>query len=533
MAENSGNNTFDFIVVGSGASGCIAANRLSSFSIAEGASKRPVSVLLLERGKPAAETEGGDVVSHGTAFSVAIGNPNLVDHLFTEPEAGLNGRKMINFASKVAGGGTAVNAQMYVRGSPFDYDKWESEHGCSGWSYNALLPLFKSFESFDGGSDEYRGRTGEIKVGRVTVTDAHRVYIDAARANGFPWVDDYNSGDGKRDGVSILQTTAVDDKRQILYDTAIASVLAQRPNLQVRFNATVQRLLIDADKLVTGVEYIDAEGAVRQVFAQREVVLSAGAFGSVKILMLSGVGDAEHLKEVGVPVVLDSPQVGRNLRDHPHIFTAFRAKEILQPTVDLTEVIGFGSFDETFDKHAPDYQLYFFARRDQAPGFFFEAIPELKNHLVIFGAVLNHPKSTGRVSLRSSNPSDPLKVVENYLAEKDDYEAFQKILRLLRKLATSKEFQEKIPCEEFIPRDDPLGIEKGLGTTFHYCSTAKMGADAASPVAPNLAFKGLQGLRVADASVMPTQLSANLQVSCFVIGAKVADIIREEHGLVV
>jgi len=277
---------------------------------------------------------------------------------------------------------------------------------------------------------------------------------------------------------------------------------------------------------------VKPDGTRVEVFSHKEVILASGAFGTPKILMLSGIGDSKKLEKLDIPIIVYSPGVGLNLQDHPNVILTMYSQNPLPPSDDYGGTIVIGSLDGTVNKHFPDFELMIVAREQYVDGFPGSDDPELKKRLIVIVSFLQHPKSRGYVTLRSKNVEDPPVIVQNYLAEEEDLLSLEKMIAFIRKVVSSKELQERYPSEERVPGSEPIRdfIKKTLGSTWHYCGTASMGVDALHPVAPNLCVKGVTGLRVADGSIMPTITSGNTQGTILMIGAKAAALISEEYG---
>lgn len=307
---------YDYIVIGAGSAGCVVANRLTE--------DIDTTVLLLEAGNPDTKPE-----IHIPAECISLLGSEVDWGYFSEPEPYLNNRKMFCSRGKVLGGSSSINFMMYIRGNSSDYDRWQ-ELGNPGWSYQDVLPYFKKSEHSSRGADPYHGVDGELSVTDVTSgTPISQCFIDAALAIGYGYNPDFNGK--KQEGVGLYQLTVKDGKRHSAAAAFLVPIL-QRANLTITTGALVTRLLFE-DTRVVGVEYLHQGTTLHQVRANREVILSAGAFDSPKLLMLSGIGNANYLQAVGVPVMADLPGVGQNLQDHILACVVQAATQTIRPAV--------------------------------------------------------------------------------------------------------------------------------------------------------------------------------------------------------
>ena len=501
---------YDYIIIGSGAAGSVAAYHLTANS--------KLRVLLLEAGDvdqdPNIHDIGGFVKLWGSDFDWK---------LMTEAQPGLAGRQIVINQGKVVGGGSSINALMYVRGNAKNFDEW-SEAGATGWSYRELLPYFKALEDFEGGESDYHGVGGPLKIRECpeAIMRSEEFLVGATEVgyDGPHW--DYN-GDRQENGAGYLQFHIDDKGERASGATAFLKPALERPNLTLEVRAEVTRLLTEETRVV-GVEYIQ-DGQVKQAHVDREVIVSAGALQSPKLLMLSGIGPAEHLRSLNIPVVADLPGVGQNLQDHLQLPIVFRTKDDRPKPSLLTGNILFVNTRKETPDAAPDLQLNF------TP-----AVPAQLAPILDFGgpvcillAILVQPKSLGEVKLRSSNPQDSSIIDPNYLKDDADVQTLVKSIEVARAIANTKAFAD-LNVGEVVPgTTDQAAIEGFIrsqaSTLWHPVGTCKMGQNADAVVDPQLRVHGVEGLRVADASVMPIITSGNTVAASFVIGAKLADMI--------
>ena len=524
---------FDYIIIGAGTAGCALANRLSA--------PKNATVLLLEAG-------GRDTnpwIHIPVGYLYCIGNPK-VDWCFkTEAEAGLNGRA-INYArGRVLGGCSSINGMIYMRGQAADYDRWR-QVGCVGWGWDEVLPYFKKPEDYYLGADALHGAGGEWRVEparvRWAILDAFQA---AAREAGIPGTDDFNRGNNEGAGYFV-----VNQKRGIRWNTSKAflkPVLA-RNNLELRVRAEVRRLLVQ-NRRVSGVEY-ERGGQVESVTARREIVLAAGAIGTPHILELSGIGRGAILQKHGIEVVHDSPAVGENLQDHLQLRCAFKVSGVPTLNEQANSLLGKARIALQYLLHragpmsmAPS-QLGIFAKSAAS-----YATPNLEYHvqplsLERFGDPLHsfpaftasvcnlRPQSRGSVHLRSPDFRQQPAIAPNYLSAETDKKVAAEAIRLTRRIAAQPALAAFRP-EEFKPGpalQSEAELVRAAGdigaTIFHPVGTCRMGADPAAVVDPQLRLRGLAGLRIADASIMPTITSGNTNSPTLMIAEKAAALIK-------
>ena len=529
---------FDYVVVGAGTAGCIVANRLSADP-----NKR---VLILEAG-------GKDnwIWFHiPVGYLFAIGNPRS-DWMFkTEAEPGLNGRSLSYPRGKVIGGCSAINAMISMRGQAADYDHWR-QLGLAGWGYDDVLPAFRRLEDHFLGESEHHGTGGgwRIEAPRLSWTILDAVG-EAAQEMGIRKIPDFNTGNNE--GVSYFH---VNQKRGRRWSSArgFLKPALNRPNLRLETNVLVDRLIVENGRAV-GIRFIQ-NGETIEARARGEVILCAGAIGSVQVLHRSGIGPAEWLAPLGIDVVLDRPGVGRNLQDHLQQRAIYQVSGVrtLNETYYSLPRRALMGLDYAFRRRGPltmaPSQLGIFTRSDprrERANIQFHVQPlsldKFGDPLHRFPAVTVsacnlQPTSRGTVRLRSAAPDEKPSIAPNYLATDDDREVAADAIRTTRRLMKQKALEKYHPAE-FLPGpsvgDDDASLAKAAGdigtTIFHPVGTAKMGAasDANAVVDERLRFHSLAGLRVVDASVMPTITSGNTNTPTAMIAEKGAGMILED-----
>jgi len=529
--------SYDYIIVGAGSAGCVLANRLSA--------DPGVRVLLLEAG-------GKDDyfwIKVPIGYLYTMGNPRTDWCFQTEKEAGLNGRALNYPRGKVLGGCSSINGMIYMRGQARDYDQWR-QMGNTGWSWDDVLPHFKRHEDYVHGADALHGAGGEWRVEemrlRWEILDAFRA---ACAEIGIPNTDDFNRGDNE--GCGYFQ---VNQKRGVRWSTATAFLkpASQRPNLRVLTHAQAKAIRF-AGKRATGIE-IWLNGVESHAEAKAEIVLAAGAIGSPHLLQASGVGPAALLAQHGIATHHALPGVGENLQDHLQVRAIYKVRNtrtLNDQAKRLHSRIGMG-VQYFLSKRGPltmaPSQLGCFAKSDPA-----RETPNLQYHvqplsLDRFGEPLHkfsaftasvcnlRPTSRGHVRLRSPDPREHPEIKPNYLSTPEDRHVAAGAIKLTRRICAANAMKRYEP-EEFLPgpqiqSEDALATAAGdIATTiFHPVGTCKMGSDPTAVVDERLRVRGLGGLRVVDASIMPTITSGNTNSPTIMIAEKASDMIREDRA---
>jgi choline dehydrogenase len=526
---------YDYVIVGAGSAGCVLANRLS----ADGKN----SVLLLEAGPKDSNIWIHVPLGYGKLFK-----EETVNWMYqTEPEPGLNGRSVFQPRGKVLGGSSSINGLLYVRGQHEDYDRWR-QHGNAGWGYDDVLPYFKKAENQARGADDFHGVGGPLPVSDLGHPDAlSAAFIAAAGETGLPLNPDFNGA--SQEGAGFFQTTTLGGRRA---STARAYLRPAkgRSNLKVETSALAQRIVFEGRR-ADAVEY-RRDGALRTARARKEILVAGGAYNSPQLLQLSGVGPVELLRQHGIAVVLDAPGVGRDLQDHLQVRIVMRCSKAITlndiinhpvrrmlagaryaafRTGPLTIAAGTsGAFFKTNPRLAtPDVQIHFLP-------FSTDKMGEKLHSFSGFSASVCQlrPESRGSLRIKSADPMQPPEIRINYLATETDRTANVEGLKILRKILQAPALrpyvvEEVEPGAKASSDEDLLNFCRQRGSTvYHPTSTCRMGNDPFAVVDQRLRVRGIERLRVVDASVMPDLMSGNTNAPTIMIAEKASDMILQD-----
>lgn len=506
-------NEYDYVVVGAGSAGCVVATRLTE--------DPDIHVLLLESG-PA---DSHPAIAEPPAWPTLWGSE--VDHGYhTVPQPGTDGISHNWPRGRTLGGSSAINAMVYLRGHPNDFDAW-SEYGCTGWDYDSVLPYFRRMESAPGRDPRYRGSKGPMSPAPAAGEAANtlsQVFLDGTSEAGFPLTDDFNGAHPEGAGWHDLSITG--GVRQSTAAAYLHPVRESRPNLHVATESRARRLIFDGNHCI-GVEF-DRSGQLVTVRARAEVVLSAGTVDTPRLLLLSGVGPAGELEDAGVPVLHDLSGVGRNLHDHPLCGVVYEAlRPIPAGRTNLAETSMQWRSSQALS--GPDMQLMFIHVPFHPPHL---AAPA-NSFTIAFATV---PEARGSVRLAGPDPAMAPLIDPNYLGAESDMRRMLHGLAVAREIAATQAFapwrgREVLPGPDVT--DEPAlraFIARATGTYYHPVGSCAMGSGPGAVVDPQLRVHGLTGLRVADASVMPRIVSVNTNAATIMIGEKAADLIRARRA---
>ncbi|MDW3715675.1 MULTISPECIES: GMC family oxidoreductase [unclassified Pseudomonas] len=527
---------FDYIIVGAGSAGCVLANRLSA--------DPGLSVCLIEAGPSDRSLFPGSYIRTPAGIIRLIANPkwNWM-HRFSHA-TGSGEVEVPCPRGRVWGGSSAINGMIYIRGHRHDYDQWAAQ-GNRGWSYDEVLPYFRRSEHFEPGASAWHGQGGELNVAELRSPSAvNAVFYQAGEELGWRYNADFNGSD--QEGIGPFHVTQINGERCSAARAFLHPVLA-RPNLQVFSGALTHRVLLQGDRAV-GVEVSQGEELL-QLFAEREVILSAGSINSPQLLMLSGIGSAVELARHGIALRHELPGVGQNLQDHQDVVLMYRSDAAL----------GYGLSPRGLWPLLRSPWQYLAGRRGpltsntvEAGGFLrldpaaptpelgLIVAPALKNqpqrpvpfgHGISLHVAVMHPQSRGEVRLNSPDPRDKPHLAANFLSHPEDLRKLVEGVRLVRRLADTAAFRQHLRGE-LVPGkaiDSQAQIEQwirhNLGTVFHPVGTCKMGHDPLAVVDDQLRVHGIDGLRVVDASIMPTLITGNTNAPAMMIAEKAAEMI--------
>ncbi len=530
---------YDYIITGAGSAGCVLAARLTE--------DPEVKVLLIEAG-------GSD---RHPFFHMPAGFAKMTKGIgswgwSTVPQRHMKDRVLWYTQAKVLGGGSSINAQIFTRGNPKDYDEWSELDGCKGWSFRDILPYFKRSEDNQRFSNAYHGTGGPLGVSApINPLPINEAFIRAGQEYGLPYNPDFNGA--TQLGVGHYQITVRNARRS---STAVEYLkpARQRGNLTVITGRSVTRIVVEKGRAV-GVELGAAGGATETIRCERDVIVSSGTIGSARLLMLSGIGPADHLTSVGIPVVHDLPGVGSNLQDHLDLYVIAECtgSHTYDSYASWYRALGAG-IQYLLYKKGPVASTLFetgaFAYADDAArspdvqfhlglGSGIEAgVAKLKNNGLTLNAAFIRPRSRGSVRLGSNDPAAMPLIDPNYFADPYDREISIKGLRIARELLQQPALKpfllgERLPGPELVSDEDLFDYACRSGKTQHHpVGTCRMGHDAMAVVSPNdLRVHGISGLRVCDASIMPRLVSSNTNAATIMAGEKGSDIIRGREPL--
>ena len=528
---------YDYIIVGGGSAGCVLAARLS---------ETEASVLLVEAGPKDTDR----YIHMPVGFAFMTGGP-LTWGYETAPLRHANSRTAVYPQARVLGGGSSINAEIYTRGCPEDYDAWAKDYGCTGWAAKDLQPYFVKSEGNTRLGGKNHGVDGPLAVSDNTPNVVSQAYVQGCMDVGMPFNPDFNSG--TQAGAGFYQTTTKNGKRCSAAVGYLKPVMG-RKNLTVKTDIFVQRIVVEKGR-ATGIELIEG-GQLKKVEAAQEVIITAGAIGSPKLLMLSGIGPSAHLRQVGVNVVHDLPGVGQNFHDHfstdvtwvlngPHSYDKY--KKLHWKVVAGIQYYAFGSgpvasniveagafwWGNKREEKTPDLQFHFLAGAGVEKGV--GDVPG--GNGATCNSYFTRPRSRGSVTLRSANPADSPLIDPNSFAEPYDLERHIEAIKITQEVGRSRAMRKFVASEHFPgaackTKQDYIAMARASArSSYHPVGTCKMGAarDKMAVVDPQCRVRGLDGLRVCDSSIMPRVVSSNTNAPTIAMAEKAADLIRGNH----